>query len=365
MTNLTPIVHDNFGFPVGMSRVRRIEQSASAYCDASVYALLAWCYTLGPSPLREDLITGLSVRLMLSAARTNPADPTAVRWIDMDWDADGLAPTRLRDATGAEIDHELVDRHVLLTWVSNLRDPLLVVTDANPNGPITLDTHQFGASWGHYWAAHGDIDAPLNTESLYWLAWAVMRSIFLGPGPASPTNAQWADATELVGDRQQLPSDASRLVLRQTAQRHIIAHIGAQPSEVDTALGTSRAETDSGEEPVDEHPMQTTATNAPDRAQVALIAWSGTYGLDLTAAQLANGEYDHSEVLGDFLADILHLFARHDVDTDEVLHRAWLHYSEEAPDVTGDAFIIDSAGSPSGLPTCDRRPADRMRDEVP
>ncbi|RBO91316.1 hypothetical protein DFR74_10418 [Nocardia puris] len=86
---------------------------------------------------------------------------------------------------------------------------------------------------------------------------------------------------------------------------------------------------------------------AADRALVALTAWAGTHGPDCTVAQIT--DRDQLEMLGDFVADVLHLVDRQAVDVGEVLDMALLHYGDEIRDAANEAFTVDSLTEESEL----------------
>ncbi|MFE9327645.1 hypothetical protein ACIHDR_48220 [Nocardia sp. NPDC052278] len=188
---------DAWGWPVGMPRVNRLAVTASMWPDSAVWAVLQRVYDLRESTVREELITGLSMRLILSGCRLE--DGRKVRWIEIDWGSDGMRLERILDSIVVEVDPDAVDDNVGI-WVSNFRDPSLVMPGADPDyGPYTVDLEgfcYFGTA--ECWGPRGDLGPPPD-DSLWWLADALTRTLFLGEPRTLPTASQWADAEAIVG----------------------------------------------------------------------------------------------------------------------------------------------------------------------
>ncbi|WP_329405444.1 hypothetical protein OG563_26650 [Nocardia vinacea] len=188
---------DAWGWPVGMPRVTRLAVTASMWPDSAVWVLLQRVYDLRESTVREELITGLSVRLIQSGCRLE--DGRKVRWIEIDWGSDGMGLVQILDSTGVEVDPDVVDGNVE-TWVSNVRNPALVMPGADPDyGPYTVDLEGFcSLGMAEYWGPRGDLGSPPD-DSVWWLADSLTRTLFLGEARTLPTASQWADAEAIVG----------------------------------------------------------------------------------------------------------------------------------------------------------------------
>ncbi|WP_225731077.1 MULTISPECIES: hypothetical protein [unclassified Nocardia] len=106
-----------------------------------IYGRLLLAYNMPPGRAREELITTLSLQLIVLDARPDPHDPAAIRWVIVDWSGDGLVPMKLLDSLGHPVDDNDIDLGRIATWTTNLREPELAGLVGPENGPLTLDLH--------------------------------------------------------------------------------------------------------------------------------------------------------------------------------------------------------------------------------
>ncbi|MFD6356766.1 hypothetical protein [Nocardia tengchongensis] len=104
------------------------------------YAQLLRAYDMEHGHTRDALITALSLRMIVHDVRPDRADLTAIRYIVVDWEEDGLIPMRYLDGLGEEVtDTDDLDEVAL--WTSNISDPHAAGMTGRYDGPLTLDLH--------------------------------------------------------------------------------------------------------------------------------------------------------------------------------------------------------------------------------
>lgn len=189
-------VTDPWGWPIGISRVQRVAVASSVFPDSAVRELLQRAFVLGGGGTRDELITGLSLRMIQSGCRL--PDGGSVRWMEIDWDCGGLRPTRMRTAGDVDVTADRVDGEVS-TWVRNIHNPSLArPVEPSPQGPFLIDLHQFcHPALAECWGPRG-VAGQVDREQMRYLINEVVQATFLG-APGAPAGAQQrSDAKTLV-----------------------------------------------------------------------------------------------------------------------------------------------------------------------
>lgn len=187
--------------------------AAATFSTTAVSTAQDVVYQLPDSGMKDLLIHAMSIRLVADLCKRNLWSNGAIRWVEFDWDTDGLVPVAFETRRSERLTEDEVERVVdenATVFATNITNPRLVGMFGSPDGPLVLDLHALPDADLFKWSTLAS--DPFVTDRTNWgsiegggggecqLLFALVQTMFPGDGLERPSEAERSVAESLAGE---------------------------------------------------------------------------------------------------------------------------------------------------------------------